>query len=102
LDRFKDEYFKIHRYKKKDAISMKNSKELVNHLALLGLQSLGGEKIAFDMINDARKRGELDKMQHKRLKDKVKELSSTEKYTEFNDAIFELDSKVKQVVSYYR
>jgi replication protein CRI len=105
LDRFKDEYFKIHRYKKfkiKDAINMKNSKELVNHLALLGLQSLGGEQIAFDMINDAKQRGELDKMQHKRLKDKVKELSSTEKYTEFNDAIFELDSKVRQAVSYYR
>ncbi len=81
---------------------MKNAKELVNQLAIIGMQNIGGEKLVFDMIDDAKHRGELDKMQYKRLKDKVKELGSNEKYTEFNDAIFELDSKVRQAVSYYR
>ncbi|TVL97280.1 MAG: hypothetical protein CV087_22540 [Candidatus Brocadia sp. WS118] len=105
LEKWKSEYFKIqrlNRLKITGAIKMSSVREFVNQLALIGLTNIGGEAIALEMIENAKSNGELDKMQYKRFKDKIRELATNESYLELNEAIFELDSKVRQAVNYYR
>lgn len=103
LDKWKQEYFKIYRHKLlmfKPKI-MNSSKEFEKQLMALGLQMLGGEQKAFEMIKQARTQDFFDnKMQEIRLKKKIKNLCSLEICTKTNDLIKELDYKVNQVVKF--
>lgn len=105
LERWKDEYFTIYRHRLlsfKPEI-MNSTKEFELQLMALGLQALGGEGNALAIIEQAKKENVFEnKMQQKRLKDKIKSLCSKEICTMQNDLITELDKKIKEAVKYYR
>jgi hypothetical protein len=104
IERWKQEYFKIYRHKLlifKPEI-MNSSKEFEKQLMALGLQMLGGEQKAFEMIKQAKRLNFFDnKMQEFRLKQKIKNICSSEICAESHDLIMELDKKVNQAVQFY-
>lgn len=104
IERWKQEYFKIYRHKLlifKPEI-MNSSKEFEKQLMALGLQMLGGEQNAFEMIKQAKRLNFFDnKMQEFRLKQKIKNICSSEICAESHDLIMELDKKVNQAVQFY-
>lgn len=105
LNRWKEEYFKIYRHRLltfKPEI-MNSTKAFEQQLMAMGLQALGGEAQALQMIEQARQQGMFEnKMQAKRLKDKLKDLCSLPVCTEQNELIEELDKKIKEAVRFYR
>ena len=104
IERWKQEYFKIYRHKLlifKPEI-MNSSKEFEKQLMALGLQMLGGEQKAFEMIKQAKRLNFFDnKMQEFRLKQKIKNICSSEICAESHDLIMELDKKVNLAVQFY-
>lgn len=105
LNRWKDEYFKIYRHRLltfKPEI-MNSTKAFEQQLMAMGLKALGGEAQALQMIEQARQQGMFEnKMQAKRLKDKLKDLCSLPVCTEQNELIEELDKKIKEALRFYR
>jgi len=105
LNRWKDEYFKIYRHKLltfKPEI-MNSTKAFEQQLMVMGLQALGGEAQALQLIDQAKAQGVFEnKMQAKRLKDKLKDLCNMPACTEQNELIEELDKKIKEAVMFYR
>ena len=103
IERWKQEYFKIYRHKLlifKPEI-MNSSKEFEKQLMALGLQMLGGEQKAFEMIKQAKRLNFFDnKMQEFRLKQKIKNICSSEICAESHDLIMELDKKVNLAVKF--
>ncbi len=85
-----------------DSFKIENVKGLLNQLALIGLETVGGEQAVIEMLENERVSGTLDRFQFKRFKDKITALTTNEKYFEPNDCILELDRKVKQAAKYYR
>lgn len=104
VERWKGEYFSIQKQKQQrfDMKKIKDARTLKSQLALIGLDALGGEEVALEMLKNSRQSGELGKMQFHRLKAMVKELASDERLTVENDAILELDSKVRLAARYAR
>ena len=105
LDIWKAQYFainRLHRLKMKDSVNIEGVKGLVNQLALIGLQQLGGEAALLEMVQQSRQSGQLAKMQAQRLKKKIKNLASTPEAIEENHCLEELDEKVKRQVRHYR
>lgn len=102
LKKWEREYFNINKLKRGQVINMKNVKELEKSLASYGLQVIGGEARAMDLIRSAREQGQISKMQCQRLKEKIRELSIAKGRGEESDDIAELDEKVKQAVACYR
>jgi hypothetical protein len=105
LNRWKDEYFKIYRHKLltfKPEI-MNSTKAFEQQLMAIGLQAIGGEAQAWQMIEQAKQQGMFEnKMQAKRLKDKLKDLCNQPACTTQNQLIEELDKKIKEAVRFYR
>ena len=105
LDAWKKAYFSIPKIKKlkmSDSVEVTNVKDLMNQLALIGLNQLGGEQKILEMFKHAKQAGTIDKEKHKRLRDKVEELVSTPEAFEPNECIEELDRKIEQSVRHYR
>lgn len=100
LNKWQQKYFSI--TKKRNLIirgnnMFKGQKELKNYLAAVGLLTLGGESFLIDQLNQ----NDIGKMKKLRLKKMIKEISSDEELTEPNEAIKELDQKIKDTVKYY-
>ncbi len=104
VNRWQKAYFEIRKLNrfKMDSIKIENVKGLLNQLALIGLETVGGEQAVIEMLENERESGTLDRFQFKRFKDKVTALTSNDKYIEPNDCTLELDRKVKQAAKYYR
>ncbi|MDR3596493.1 phage/plasmid replication protein [Clostridium sp.] len=104
IDFWKDSYFSIQRINRlkfnSEAIIMINARKLKNQLALIGLKSIGESEL-LEMI-EANKGQIKHREQISRMKDIVKELSKEKEFTEPNESIKELDSKVSRVAKYYR
>ncbi len=104
VNRWKNTYFEIRKLNrfKMDSFDFENVKGLFNQLALIGLETVGGEQAVIEMLENERESGTLNRFQFKRFKDKLSALTTNEKYFEPNDCIFELDRKVRQAAKYYR
>lgn len=104
IEFWKDFYFLIQRVNKinfkYEALSMVNAKTLKTQLALIGLKVIGEDHL-LEMIET--NKNQLDyRQQAKRMKELVKSLSNEPDLTAPNEAINELDSKVKRAVNYFR
>jgi hypothetical protein len=102
IDKFNEQYFLIQKLRKETAISMKGQKEFLYSLAFWGLQSLGGQDTALGLLKAEKEKGNLSKMQMSRLKAKLKEIATMRLADGGAGEIMELDSKIRQAVSYYR
>lgn len=105
LSRWKVGYFIIHKHKLPnfDLNILQNMREFEKQIFLLGIKSLGGEPAMMQMIEQAKQQGIFkNKMQVKRIKDKVKDVCTTPQLNYESDAIAELDKKVKEAVRHYR
>jgi len=107
IKRWEKEYLNIHRNKNlienkmPTAAILSNKKDFEKYLMQLGMQLIGGEMEALQMIDRA-KDMELftNKMQPNRLKALIKDVSNFEAGATENDAIQELDKKIKQIAKY--
>ncbi len=100
LEKWQSEYFKIRRINKLkiDGIKMSSlntPKKLETMLAAIGLQTIG-EQNMLSIIKE--KRNALSKVQLSRLKAKIRELAQSATATMPQEAILELDSKIRQSV----
>jgi len=105
LSRWENEYNSIKKNRSLtiDSSFMSSVKDFENFIFLSGLQAIGGEQVLLHQIELARKQGIVkNKMQAKRLRDKVKQLSHIPNLTSDSEAILELDKKVKESIKYYR
>ena len=83
--------------------AMKTKQELYKMGVLSLIERAGGQMELIDQINEAQKRGELTNKQAYDLRQAVKDAGKvSEGFTMPNDAIQELDKKVKEAVMYYR
>jgi hypothetical protein len=97
------EYFSIQRkaaMKFKDAKSI-DVKMLQRHLLVIGLERLG-EAQAVAMIEQAKRDGHIRKDKASKLKAFIRQVAQTPELTEPQEAIIELDGKVKQAVQHFR
>jgi hypothetical protein len=87
-----------------DLSIMKSTKDFDKQIYLRGLLSVGNEQQILDMIEQAKREGVFEnKMQVKRLKDKVREVFNCPADCNGNaELVAELDQKVKQVQRFYR
>ena len=102
LDKWKGDYFLIQKIRREQILNMESVKALEKALAFYGLQVIGGQETALDLIRAEREQGRIDKMQYHRLREKIKELSVAHCRAEESDDISELDDKVRQAVANYR
>lgn len=101
---WKDFYFSIQRVNQlkfnNKEIKVINVKILRKELELIGLKSIGEERL-LEMIE-----GSKTQIKHReqlsRLREFVKDLANEKELTESNESIKELDSKVLRVAKYYR
>lgn len=83
--------------------AMKTKQELYKMGVLSLIERAGGQMEMIDQINEAQKRGELTNKQAYDLRQAVKDAGKVrDGLTVPNDAIQELDKKVKEAVMYYR
>ena len=83
--------------------AMKTKQELYKMGVLSLIERAGGQMEMIDQINEAQKRGELTNKQAYDLRQAVKDAGKVrEGLTVPNDAIQELNKKVKEAVMYYR
>lgn len=106
IDRWAGEYANIKKQQmyNLDLSIMKSIKDFDRQIYLRGLLSIGSEQKVLEMIEQAKREGIFEnKMQVKRLKDKVKDLfHCPTAYTEKADLVAELDQHVKHVLMFYR
>jgi hypothetical protein len=100
LEKWQSEYFRIRRVNRLrvggiEMNDMKSPKKLEKILASLGLQAIG-EQAILNYIEE--NKHALSKLQRSRLKARIRQLSQNKSVTEPQEAILELDSKVKQTV----
>ena len=104
IEFWKNFYFLIQKVNKinfkYEALSMVNAKTLKTQLALIGLKVIGEDHL-LGMIETNKDQLEY-RQQAKRMKELVISLSKEPNLTEPNEAIIELDSKVKRAANYYR
>jgi hypothetical protein len=101
LEKWQSEYFRIGRVNRLkieriEMNSMNSPKKLEKILASLGLQAIG-EQAILNYIEE--NKHALSKLQRSRLKAKIRQLSQNKSVTEPQEAILELDSKIKQTVA---
>lgn len=101
LEKWQSEYFRIGRVNRLkieriEMNSMNSPKKLEKILASLGLQAIG-EQAILNYIEENKLA--LSKLQRSRLKARIRQLSQNKSVTEPQEAILELDSKVKQTVA---
>lgn len=77
-----------------------STKDLVNFLALAGLEKYGHIE-AMDMIAKWQRRKDIDKKQAQDLRRKLRSLSDLPKYTNSSELIDELDQKIERTVEQY-
>jgi hypothetical protein len=83
--------------------AMKTKQELYRMGVLSLIERAGGQMELIDQINEAQKRGELTNKQAYDLRQAIKDAGKVRAgFTVANDAIQELDKKVKEAVMYYR
>ncbi|MCI7652267.1 MAG: replication initiation factor domain-containing protein [Prevotella sp.] len=83
--------------------AMKSKQQLYTMGILAMVERVGGETKMIDQINEAQKRGELTPKQAFDLRQAIiKACNTKEGLTIENDAIKELDKKMKEVVRFYR
>lgn len=103
-NKWKDFYFAINKLPKlklKDmALEKINVKIFLAALMLNGIEHLGGFEEALNLVEYSRNK--LNRVQISRLKSKVKSLSKQKYLTEPQEAILELDAKIKRVAEQYR
>ncbi len=106
IDRWAGEYANIKKQQSYnlDLSIMKNTKDFFKQICLRGLLTVGNEQQVLEMIEQAKREGVFEnKMQVKRIKDKVREAFDCPTVSaEKAELIEELDQKVKQVQRYYR
>ncbi len=78
VNRWQNAYFEIRKLNrfKMDSIKIENVKGLLNQLALIGLETVGGEQAVIEMLENERESGTLDRFQFKRFKDKLSALTT--------------------------
>ena len=82
---------------------MKTKQELYRMGVLSLIERAGGQMELIDQINEAQKRGELTNKQAYDLRQAIKDAGKVRAgFTVANDAIQELDKKVKEAVMCYR
>ncbi len=95
LDLWKGMYFEIHKYDKKVSLmidNMNDVRQLVGHLASVGIDSLGTMGV-YQMIDSAR--GNIHPKQFSRLKKKIKDIMDLDKiYIDQEDILKELDKQI--------
>lgn len=104
LNNWKKSYDSISRnegYRMRDNIDIYKPKDLLRHFAAIGIQQLGTGQV-INMLETSRQSGKLSKMQVHRLKNTVRQITSTPELVEPNDCIKELDKKIKRAVFSYR
>jgi hypothetical protein len=84
---------------KGEIIEMIGVKELQSHLALIGLKTIGENEL-FQMLESYKKK--INKHDYSRIRKKINDLANLSELTEPNEAIQELDKKVKMAVKHYR
>jgi hypothetical protein len=106
IDRWAGEYANIKKQQSYnlDLAIMKSTKDFEKQIYLRGLLTVGNEQQVLEMIEQAKREGIFEnKMQVKRLKDKVREVFHCPTMnTEKAELVAELDQKVKQVQQHYR
>jgi hypothetical protein len=102
IDKLEEQYFLIQKLRRGGALSMKGQKDIVNSLAFLGLQAIGGQDTALGLLQAENERGRLSKSQYYRGMEKVKKIACLKLDTSGCDEIQELDLKIKQAVAFYR
>ena len=104
VDIWKERYFMIKKNRvltfNPEALPMLDTKTILNELALIGMEKVGGKDELLRMLE--LERHKFSKMQFKRIKDKINSISELPELTEINDSIKELDSKIIQRAKYYR
>jgi hypothetical protein len=87
-----------------DLSKMRNTKDFEKELLFKCLRTVGNEQQILEMIEQAKREGVFEnKMQVKRIKDKVREVFHCPTVnTEKAELVEELDQKVKQVQRFYR
>jgi hypothetical protein len=84
-------------------INFTKMKDLEKLLLLKGAEALGGEKVLMQMIEQAKQRGVFQyQMQVKRMKDRIKNVCRSPRFTHLSDEVIELDTKVKEAVNSHR
>jgi len=106
IDRWAGEYANIKKQQSYnfDLSIMKSIKDFERQMYLRGLLSVGNEQQVLEMIEQAKREGVFEnKMQVKRLKDKVREVFGCSTFQNGNaELIEELDQQVKRVQRFYR
>ena len=101
LEKWQSAYFSVRRVNrlKLGGIEMNDvnsPKKLEKILASLGLQTIG-EEAMLSLIE--KNKNALTKLQRSRMKAKIRELSQNKSVTEPQEAILELDSKIRQTIA---
>ncbi|GAL86821.1 hypothetical protein AL1_10570 [Sporocytophaga myxococcoides] len=94
-----DEYFKIYKYQKLsfDTSIFKDIRNLEKQLMILGLNSLGGEHVVLEMLEQEKNKGTFKNTgKDRRLIYKLKELCSKSSLVKTCEGIIELNNKIKQ------
>lgn len=100
VGRWEEEFLGVRKYRKLRLTEPTNVKELVSHLALLGMESIGGEEAVLALLEDARGVGLLNYQQSYRLKKKVQGLYDHEGLTAETEAAKEFESKLQKLAAY--
>jgi hypothetical protein len=105
IDRWVSEYKTINKLTKmafKESVQLE-PKDFMNQILLQSINSLGGQTQIFELIEEARKRGQFKRPEYaSRTKAMIKDLCQLDTLTEPSELVQELDRKIKQVQTYYR
>lgn len=103
-DRWVHEYHSINKLKKmafKDNSQLK-PKDFLDQLLLQAVMTMG-QGAVFEMVEEARKRGQFERPEYaSRTKAMIKEICTMPQLTEPSELMAELDQKVKSIQRYYR
>ena len=102
LEKYQEAFMSIEKYSLVDfdPIAISDSKSFFNQLALLGIQSIGGQMVLNDILSRAKKQGLFpNAMSYKRLKDRVKTTCNTPLLTCKSPLVDELSNKVAAKVA---
>ena len=105
IDRWVNEYKTINKITKmafKENVQLE-PKDFMNQFYLQTILSSGGQTQLFELVEEARRRGQFKRPEYaSRTKAMIKDLCQLDSLTEPSELIQELDSKIKQVQTYYR
>ena len=102
LDKWETEFLEIRLRRKRRLLRDVGVKDLMDYLALLGVESLGGEQTCLDMLNDARRNGLINSVKCSRMKNRLDRLIRQQSLTEYYNAAEELRTKIKNAAAFHR